>query len=387
VKRYLVLLLITVTAVGQCLAQASSVVIRDVTLIDGFSEKAIQHSTVVFKDGIITAVGAVGEVNVPEKSEVIDGSGKFLLPGLWDSHAHLSYWGDDALDLLIESGITSIRELGGDVDLVESWKQEVESGTRLGPNIIWSGPYLEGANAPDEYRLKVSDESEARLAVNQLIDRGIDFIKIQAVIEAELVTVLVDEAKKRGTFVVGHVPRGLSAAEAANLGLRSIEHLSPYFNLSEEELDETIATFLRNETWLSPALFSIVAPVIARGEIPADNARVQQANAIVLRMHQAGVPILVGANFAYREWPQKPGSGLHGEMHALVAAGLSPMTVLQLATSRAAEFNGAKQRSGSIRVGLAADLLLLYENPLENIESTENVAAVLLAGELVAGTR
>jgi len=374
-------LVVLVVSLGtNVLAQPVPVAIHDVTVIDGISTEPLENATVIFHRGIITAVGPSLDIDIPEGSSTVDGNGQYLIPGLWDTHAHLTYWGEDALDSLIQAGVTSIRELGGDVDLVEKWKGEVEAGSRVGPNMIWSGPYLEGIDAPDEYRLKVADESEARQAVNDLLDRGIDFIKIQAVISAELVAVLVDEAQKRGSFVVGHVPRGLSAAEASSLGLRSIEHMGPYLRLSEEDLQATIETFLKNDTWLSPALFSMVAPILARGEDPSSNDVVQRSNAIVLKMHEAGVPLLVGANFAYRNWPQRPGSGLHGEMHSLVDAGLSPMDVLILSTSRAAEFNGMSGRSGAIEVGLAADLVLLEEDPLADIRNTRKIAAVFLNG-------
>jgi imidazolonepropionase-like amidohydrolase len=360
-----------------------SIAIQNVTVIDGISADARPALTVVTRGDRITAIGPAAEVAIPDGAAVIDGTGKFLIPGLWDTHAHLTYWGEDALDMLVQAGVTSIRELGGDMEIVGKWKTEVEAGTRLGPSMVWCGPYLEGPDAPDEYRLKVSTAAEARKAVQDLRNQGVDFIKIQAVISPELVSALVDQAAEFDMKVVGHVPQGITAEEASDLGLRSVEHLNPYMRLTEEQLEATFAAFKRNDTWMSPALYSLVAGVVDRGEDPETNDSVQRAYAIVRRAHESGVNLLIGANFAYRNWPQQPGSGLHGEMHSMVDAGIPAMDVLQLATSKAAAFNGRADVSGAIKVGLTADLVLLDADPLQDIRNTERINTVILRGRQV----
>ena len=129
--------------------------------------------------------------------------------------------------------------------------------------------------------------------------------------------------------------------------------------------------------------FSLVAGVIDRGGDPQTSESVQRANEIVRRAHESGVDLLIGANFAYRTWPQQPGSGLHGEMHAMVDAGIPEMDVLVLATSKAAAFSGRGDVSGAIRVGLAADLVLLDADPLQDIRNTERINTVILRGTKV----
>ena len=150
--------------------------------------------------------------------------------------------------------------------------------------------------------------------------------------------------------------------------------------LSDAEIDTVIGAYLEHGTWMSPALYSMVAPLEARGGDPADSERVQRAYEIVRRFHAAGVPILVGSNFAYRDWPQKPGSGLHGEMRVLVEAGISEHDVIKLSTAGAADFAGRSGRSGSIRAGLIADMVLLAGDPLADIRNTERIAGVFLRG-------
>jgi len=370
-------------AAGVVQTSAPTLLFEDVTVIDGVSDAPRPHTSVLIEDGRIARVAPAAELDAPAGATVIDGRGKFLIPGLWDMHAHLSYWGEDALDLLVDAGVTSIRELGGDPEEIAGWKAEIESGERIGPAMIWCGPFLEGPDGDDEYRFKVADEYEARYAARALQALGVDFLKIQPVIDPQLVAALVDEARDLGLSVVGHLPQGLDAVQGAALGLRSIEHMSPYLGLNDEQLDDVIAAYRQHGTWMSPALFSLIAPLEARGEDPAADARVQRAYAIVRRFHRSGVPILAGSNFAYRDWPQTPANGLHGELRALVAAGIAPMDVLRLATSGAAAFAGQEEAVGSIAAGKRADLVLLDDDPLADIAHVADIDTVVLRGRVV----
>ncbi len=372
-------LLISMATASAVAQESTSLTIVDVTLIDGVADAPRPHMTVRVVDGRIAAVEDAGA----PVAGAIDGAGKFLIPGLWDTHAHLSYWGEDALQLLVAAGVTSIRELGGDPDEIEGWQREIEAGERLGPRFVWCGPFLEGPDGGDEYRLTVGDAEAGRAAARELHQRGVDFLKIQPRIDRSVVEAVIDEARKRGLSVVGHLPRGLSAVEGSRIGLRSIEHMDPYTRLDDEQLDEAFSVYREHGTWMSPALYSLAAPVEARGGNPLENPRLKRSYDIVRRAHAAGVPILVGSNFAYRDWPQKPGSGLHGEMRALVDAGISPMDVLKLTTAKAAEFNGV--RSGVIRPGMPADMVLLDADPLADIRNTERIVAVILGGRWLTG--
>ena len=376
----LALTLLLTIACGAAPPEGPDLVLLNATVIDVAAGGIAGSFAISIEDGRIVAVDAAAPANAGASTQVIDAQGRFVMPGLWDAHAHLSYWGEDALDRLVGHGVTTIRELGGDPDEIEAWKQQIERGERLGPAMFWCGPFFEGPDGDDEYRWKVSSPEEASARAAELLDRGVDFLKIQPRIGRDEVAALIAAARGRGSYLVGHVPEGLTAIEAADLGLRSIEHLSPYMRLTDAELDTTIASLLANDTWVSPALFSMVAQAEASGAPRAHSESVQRAYAIVRRLHDAGVPMLVGANFAYRDWPHRPGSALHGEMEVLVEAGIPVPQVLRMTTLGNARFLGVDATQVAVAPGARADLLLLDRNPLESIGNTRAIAGVVLGG-------
>ncbi|MDX1385577.1 MAG: amidohydrolase family protein [Thermoanaerobaculia bacterium] len=363
--------------------QATPLAIVGATVIDGATAPPLTDATVVVSGGRIATVGPRHEIDVPDGATVIDGAGRFLIPGLWDAHAHLSYWGEDALARLVAAGVTSIRELGGDPDEIAGWRDAIRAGERVGPDIWWCGPFLEGPNPGAEYRWEVEGPEAAREAVRELASRGVDFLKVQPLIGRPEVEALVAEAREHDLSVVGHVPRGMSALEASAIGLRSVEHVSPYLGLAEGELEAVARTYVANGTWMSPALYSMATAIAGAGADPETDPRMAEARAAVLRLQRAGVGLLVGSNFAFREWTQQPGSGLHQEMRALTAAGLEPWIVLQAATAGAAEFLGVGEERGTITPGKVADLVLLRADPLIDIGALAEIDVVVLRGTLL----
>jgi imidazolonepropionase-like amidohydrolase len=362
----------------------TSLVLRGVTVVDLEQGARRSGQTIQIAASQIVAVGPDTD-GAYGTAKVVEAAGRFVIPGLWDAHAHLSYWGEDALERLVGHGVTTIRELGGDPDEIEGWMKEIEAGTRVGPKMFWSGPFFEGPEGDDEYRWKVASVAQAQQRADELFDRGVDFLKIQPKISAELTAALVAAAAARGSSVVGHVPVGLSAIDAANLGLRSIEHLSPYLRLSDVELEATIAVLLERNVWVSPALYSMVAQSDARGDSRADSELIQRAYGLVRRFAATGVPMLVGANFAYRDWPHRPGSALHGEMEVLVEAGIAPAAVLHMTTFGNAQFLGVDPAAVRIAAGGQADLVLLGADPLADISATRYIEGAVLRGTYMDG--
>ena len=442
--------------------KTKSLAIDHVTVIDVDGGPELADQTVIVKGDSISAVAKSGSVEIPKDAQRIDARGKFLIPGLWDMHTHIAginanpVWAKQTLlPLLVANGITGIRDMGGDLDPLESWRREIESGTLVGPQIVAAGPMLlpqrrPGAPAelPDPAILRVGTTEEARAAVDSLQKRGADFIKIIEVSRGNYFAI-ADESKKDSIPFAGHIPSEITATEASNAGQKSIEHIiysSLAFDCSAQgdELrkkkqeaaskrdEQAIAditdeanrafssekaaalwrTFMKNGTWVTPTLFSIwvnahqleaspddpqlaYLPASLRREwSPAKNPtkddrdtaawwqrQFENDRKLTGEMHRAGVRLLAGSDSLDRY--NFVGTSIHQELQMLVSAGLTPIEALRAATLNPAEFFG-KAQSGRVSTGYRADLVLLDDNPTQDISNTSKIAAVVLRGRFLA---
>jgi imidazolonepropionase-like amidohydrolase len=307
-------------------------VVRHVTLIDGTGRPPLLNQTIVIKDGIIKETGDSRRIRIVTSARVIEGAGKYLIPGLWDMHVHIAgvfadpRWSKEVLlPLLLANGVTGVRDMGGDLETLLSWKKEIETGKLLGPHIIASGPWLAvgGKKSPEQY--PVSTAEEARAAVRDLKGRGADFIKFLTLPSREAFFALAAEAREQRLPFAGHLPLEVSAAEASSAGMRSIEHLyysSLALSLSSRETElrsrlveaqrkrdfdsksdimaEAIAsydsaraaklwkTFKANRTWITPTLEGIyTAGHIA--EVPRNQANFQFVPSVVTSGWSSGM--------------------------------------------------------------------------------------------------
>src|SRR5579871_4742118 len=146
-------------------------------VVDVAGGRLLPDTTVIVQGDRITDVGKSAELRVPPHSRRIDVGGKFMLPGLWDMHVHLSYATESALPLLLANGVTGVRDMGSLLSQIDKWRGEIELGTRSGPRIIRAGPMLNGQSF-NQYQMLVANPDEARGAVRALRQAGVDFIKI-----------------------------------------------------------------------------------------------------------------------------------------------------------------------------------------------------------------
>src|SRR5262249_47320528 len=151
--------------------------------------------------------------------------GKFLIPGLWDMHGHLTDAGEGAFSQLVMNGITGVRDMGGDLDRVDRWREEIRNGKRVGPDIVRAGPFVDGSKPGVAWRLTVLTAEEAGTAVAALKKNGVDFIKIHNGISKENFLVVAEEARKQGLPIAVHLPIGMTPAEASDAGVASLEHI------------------------------------------------------------------------------------------------------------------------------------------------------------------
>jgi imidazolonepropionase-like amidohydrolase len=433
---------ILLTALGN--AQTSStLIVRDVTVIDATGTPAQPHQTVIIRDGKITQVASAANSDTQETvGTIVDGRGKFLIPGLWDMHGHMVFgdWfpggRDVTLPLFVANGITGVRDMGGELDVLQQWRKEILAGTLIGPRMVISGPMLDGPQPRFPSSIAIKSPEDGKRAVDDLKKRGADFIKLQSLIPRAAVFAIAEEARKQDIPFVGHVPDSVRAFEASNAGQKSFEHLIGIFEGSSPLEDEFIqgtkterkflasydparaaalfALLAKNQTWQCPTLVwerggnlidetDFVHDTHARyvpafwkdvtwkrfteqikhdfntDDLATRKRFVEKELEVVNSMHRAGIPFLAGTDtppgvFIF------PGFSLHEELQRFVAAGFTPMEALQTATLNPARFLSMEDQLGTVEKGKLADLVLLDANPLEDIANTQRIAAVILNG-------
>lgn len=219
--------------------------ITHVTVIDVATGRTQPDSTVLISGSHIARVGPSSSISVPRAAKTLDGSGQFLIPGLADMHLHLTGSGEPEgsreffLPLLIANGITTVRDMGGRVDSLKNLRREIDSGERLGPQIFFPGPYLDGNPPSFQPSIVVQKASEAVAAVDELKAEGVDFLKVQSRLQPDAYFAIAREARKQEIRFVGHVPDSITAAQASDAGQASIEHLTGVLlgcSSKEEEL-------------------------------------------------------------------------------------------------------------------------------------------------------
>jgi imidazolonepropionase-like amidohydrolase len=436
--------------------------ITHVTIIDGTGAPPQHDMTLIIDSQRIAALGPTGVTKIPRAAQVLDATGKFLIPGLADMHVHLTGAGEPRgsrefiIPLLLANGITTIRDMGGNVEDLARLRIEISSGIRLGPQIFFTGPYLDGDAPAYQPSIVVETAREARTAVDRLAIEGVDFIKTQSRLNREAYFAIAEESKQLHIRFVGHVSNRVSALEASRAGQASVEHLTGILlacSAKEEELrrkslasqpsGETAAqahmrerawrrelldsyspqkagtllrTFVNNRTWQVPTFpimvhLGFVTPKTnllndermryvphnerkiwlqgVRGQLDNYSAAdfalreqiVKRSLGIVGKMQGAGVRIMAGTDIAAPN--VFPGSSLHEDLSFLVNAGLTPLQALQAATKDPAEFLGKLETQGTIEKGKFADLLLLDANPLDDIQNTRKIRALVLRGKLL----
>jgi hypothetical protein len=278
----------------------ASLAITHVTLIDATGAAPQTDMTIFLADERIAAIGPSKSVFIPRKTKSLDGTGKFLVPGLVDMHVHLTGAGeptgsrDFILPLLLANGITTVRDMGGDLESLLELRHEIEHGQLQAPRIFFAGPYLDGNPPFFQPSLVVTNTAEATEDVHSLISRGADFIKVQSNLSRDAYFGIADVCRREHITLVGHVPDHVTASEASDAGQKSIEHLTGVLracssdepllmrkqfaagpkkattgqslnrelgwqrqllqSYSDEQATELIARFLRNQTWQVPTL-------------------------------------------------------------------------------------------------------------------------------------
>lgn len=413
----------------------------NVTVIPMTEPGVLRARTVVTRGGVITSVTASSDAP-PSDAHVIDGTGRYLMPGLADMHVHLqpADRGDvnrRMLALFLATGVTMVRNMLGSPGILEL-RDAVARGREAGPTIVTSGPILDGpGSAWTDNVAKITTSADAERVVARQQAEGYDFIKIYSRLSPEAYAGVIAAARRRGLQVAGHVPVTVPIADVLAAHQSSIEHLLGYLDAIEADtspvhgrqgwdarmqafayVDSTkmapIARATRDAgVWNCPTLVAMrnwvpaeqASALLDREEMryvpfevrehwlpwkgfrletfgPSDFALAERARqvyrALVGALATAGADILVGT-----DTPTPfvlPGFSMADELKNLVDAGLTPYQALSGATSAPARFLNQPARFGRVAIGARADLLLLEGNPLEDVGQVRRPTGVVVRG-------
>jgi len=409
-------------------------VIRNVTVFDSVNAKAVPSQRVTVRGEHIVSVEAESDQATAANTQVIDGSGKMLLPGLWDMHQHFF---PDLAAFDIASGITTARDLGNSIDELTKLRKHIEQGEQIGPRIIPAG-FIDGPG-PFEGPVKVlaATPEEARERVDRYADLGYVQIKIYSSVKPELVPVIIDEAHRRGLRVSGHVPSGMIAEQFVRDGADEIQHMNfvilnfmpdvtetrtparftepgkraAGLDLNSPQVDQFIALLQQHHTVIDPTMSIWEATYTDRpGKIPMVDAymfdrlplqiqrslttagqalpvpdpatdqlyRASYANFVHMlkKLYDNGITIVAGTD-------QGSGYALDRELEIYNQAGIAAPELLRMATLTAARVMKRDDELGSITPGKQADMILVDGDPTTNLSDIRKVDTVIKAGAVL----
>jgi len=397
------------------------------TVVNSTGEPRIANATIMIRGAKIIAVGESDKVKVPADAQRIDVTGKFIIPGLWDMHAHYEQveWGP----IYLAAGVTTVRDVGNEFEFITAVRDAVNSGKGLGPHMLLAG-VVDGDSSYAIGVARVNSPADAQTWVQRYHDAGFQQMKIYSSMKSENVKAVCSDAHKLGMTVTGHIPEGMTAYDGVNDGMDQINHIQFILNLLRpkdfdakkatrqetakmmESLDvnsdagkQAVAFLSEHKTVIDPTMALMefmerpadvpankvepgvdhVAPELREqlinGGLPPERVAtgqkiVQEELAIIGALHRAGVRIVAGTDQTV------PGYSLYREIELYNQAGFTPMEALQAATIVPARVMKVDRESGSIEVGKRADFDILDANPLGNIHNIRSVRSVVANGVL-----
>lgn len=410
-------------AIDNILAESSGLlkprtyIIQNASILTMRDSGLIKNQSVLIENGMIQKIG--GDIQ-HQNATIIDGTGKFLMPGLTDMHVHLfdghplkNTW---ILHLII-NGVTTVRDLYGSPEKL-ILREKIRGNEVLAPNLYQAGQIINGIN--DKYAAYASTAKQGRQIVQEHKRAGYDFIKVYDGLNSDVYEAIIDEAKKQNIPVVGHVPDQITISGALASGQQSIEHLTGYFEWNDNQVkvtagDDYAGITANSETWNCPTIYnhylngsrSGAANVVAYGEASAllplslKEMWKKRANGtskevmeivdkygasnfatlkiIVLNLHKSKAKLIAGTDAGNLPF-LIPGYSLHQELKMMNEIGIPIYDVLKMATVNAALAMNKDTEFGTVEVGKRADLLLLNSSPLDNIENLQDKNGLMVRG-------
>ena len=434
-KKISTILLFTYIVFSSCSKENFDIIIQNVNIIDVESGDIHYQKDVAITNQYIVKISKGKSLSQSDSTTIIDGTNKYLVPGLWDMHVHLNIDYEEYLQLYLANGVTGVREMNG---MNREWKEKKE-GSWLAPRFFMGSRIIDGPKPTFEWVHSVSTEDEARQVVQEMKEDGYDFIKTLSLLPENIYKTMADECANSNIPFAGHLPYSVHPVQAAKMGQRSAEHLlfiqlacsvkedslrqaldkvimsdasreeavDAYHRLehacvptfSQSKADSLFSQLGRMDLWQCPTLIVFhdyiyydeakyeddprkkyfpdskpdVDPIEARERFKLFYNRNIE---LIPQMDAAGIKFLAGTDNEFR------GFALHDELQLLNDAGLSPLTTLQTATLNPAKFLGREDSLGTIAENKIADLVLLEKNPLEDINNTRSINSVIFNGKI-----
>jgi Amidohydrolase family len=409
-------------------------ILRNISIFDSLSGKVLTKQRITVTGERIASVEEERGQPIPAKAQVLDGSGKMALPGLWDMHQHL--WPQSAF-LDVAAGITTIRDLGNPIDQLTQLRKNIAEGVQIGPRVIAAG-FIDG-RGPYQGPIGVFADTpeEALERVKTYAELGYVQIKIYSSMKPELVPIITAEAHRRGLRVSGHVPAQMIAEQFVNDGADEIQHInfimlnfmpdvketrtpdrfimpgrrSAALDLNSDKVNEFVDFLKQHKTVVDPTmaifeatyqdrpgkvgpmeapLFDRMPVQVQRGiktaseALPAGDGatdslyRQSWANMVRMlkKLYDGGVQIVAGTD-------QGNGYALHRELEIYNEAGIPAEKILQMATIEAATLMKREKEFGSITPGKYADIVLVNGDPVRHIQDIRKIEIVIQSGNVL----
>jgi len=400
--------------------ESNYTIIEETTIIDVLHGNLIPNKTIIIKDSVILKICDEYSKADFKSAKLIDGRGKYLIPGLWDMHFHLCWEkNNDSLlfNPLLSYGITGIRDMGGDLTIQNHFKKLINANPSTGPEIYGAGPIFDG-NPPVfyDFTLPLDVDSNIDSLLGSTVSNGSNFIKTYSLIREPELTRISNYSSLNNIPFAGHLSEYIEPEKSIELGQKSIEHLNRLDEIWEtnpERIDSILYLMQKFNSWLCPTLViydkkvhisnpdielekynAFIHPTLMQEWISSRERRINRNKEIdsvdiqnkfdsllglLGHLHRNGVKILAGSDFGGMPFVY-PGIGLHQELTLLCKAGLSNAEALAAATINPAIYFSIEDRYGSVSEDKIADLVLLDKNPLENIENTQTIVLVIRKG-------
>lgn len=379
------------------------VALIDATVIDGTGAAATPHTTVLVRDGRIESVGASATMRIPAGTRRVSMTGKTIVPGLWDSHAHLHQL--EWIPVYLAAGITTVRDMGNELPFIRALRKNALASPSRGPNIVVAG-LIDGPGPNAFGAMSANTPEEGRAIVRTYHDEGFQQIKLYSLLSPAVVAAICQEAHALGMIVTGHIPTSLTLLAAIDSGMDQVAHQPIRGEPGSDELTRTITSLKAHGTVIDPTsswgeigghsqaeplqhfqpgaqfLPPIFMQTRAAGwgtpstDTTAAHARVARSLAVTKALHDAGIPIVAGTDEGV------PGFSVYREMELYVQGGFTPMEALRSATAVPAKAMRMDGELGTIEAGKRADLLVLDANPLDNISNIRSLRYVMKSGTL-----